>query len=115
MCRPRHAADQHRNGRGGTWHTRQRADLRCYATTADHYENRKCQHMGLFTPPRSGTAQHMAETCEDESCRRLPCVMFKAGYRKGYDRGYSQGWMDGEAAGYSAGFAAGMAAAGGGS
>jgi hypothetical protein len=54
---------------------------------------------------------HLAERCRDDDCPRLPCRMFKAGYRKGYDDGYAKGWMDGEAAGYSAGFAAGAASA----
>jgi len=61
--------------------------------------------------------EHLAEQCEDEDCPRLPCQMFKAGYRKGYDRGYSAGYRDGYSAGYAngyaAGFAAGMSAAGG--
>ncbi len=58
-----------------------------------------------------GTSQHLAEQCKDEACVRMPCRMWKAGYRAGWDKGYQQGWMEGEAAGYSAGFAAGMAAA----
>lgn len=58
-----------------------------------------------------GTSQHLAEFCKDETCPRLPCRMWKAGYAKGYDEGYRTGWMDGEAAGFSAGFAAGIAAA----
>ena len=64
-----------------------------------------------------GTNDHLAEQCEDEGCPRLPCRMFKEGYRKGYDRGYSAGYRDGYSAGYAngyaAGFAAGMSAAGG--
>ena len=68
--------------------------------------------MAAMTSARN---DHLAEYCEDETCRRLPCEMFKAGYRKGYDRGYAQGFQDGEAAGYAqgynAGFAAGLAAA----
>ena len=35
-------------------------------------------------PRRRGTAQHLAEQCRDDDCPRLPCRMFKAGYRKGY-------------------------------
>jgi len=62
-----------------------------------------------------GSNDHLAETCEDELCPRLPCRMFKDGYRKGYDRGYADGYRDGYSAGYaagwSAGFTAGMAAA----
>jgi hypothetical protein len=65
-----------------------------------------------------GTSQHLAEACQDESCMRLPCRMYKAGYRDGWDKGYQQGWIEGEAAGfaagYGAGFAAGMATGGGG-
>jgi len=73
-----------------------------------------------------GTSQHLAEQCGDESCPRLPCRMFKAGYEKGWREGYAKGYADGYtagyadgfgagmAAGYQAGFAAGMAAAGGG-
>ena len=67
-----------------------------------------------------GTSQHLAEQCDDESCPRLPCRMWKAGYRKGYDRGHTEGYAEGYrdgygagfAAGWSAGFSAGMAAAG---
>jgi flagellar biosynthesis/type III secretory pathway protein FliH len=67
---------------------------------------------GLRTSAARGTSnQHMAETCEDEGCQRLPCRMFHAGYRKGHDRGYregyARGWNDGYAAGYAAGLAAG--------
>ncbi len=60
-----------------------------------------------------GTSQHMAEQCKDESCPRLPCRMWKAGYRKGYDDGWNDGYMAGEAAGFAAGFAAGMSAGAG--
>ncbi len=61
-----------------------------------------------------GTAQHMAEQCKDETCPRLPCRMFKAGYeegyRKGWDEGYAAGYGAGFSAGYSAGFSAGFSA-----
>ncbi len=76
--------------------------------------------MAFTSTARSGATRgsndHLAEQCEDELCPRLPCRMFKAGYRKGYDRGYSDGYRDGYsagwAAGFTAGFAAGLAAAG---
>ena len=57
-----------------------------------------------------GNNDHLAETCEDELCPRLPCRMFKDGYRKGYDRGYEDGYAAGYRDGYSAGFAAGYSA-----
>jgi flagellar biosynthesis/type III secretory pathway protein FliH len=65
------------------------------------------------TTSRTGTPEHLAEQCEDELCPRLPCRMFKDGYRKGYDRGYEDGYAAGYGAGYSAGFAAGVAAGAG--
>lgn len=68
--------------------------------------------MPLFSSTtRSGTAQHLAEQCKDDGCPRLPCRMFRAGYRKGWDDGYNQGYFEGEAAGFAAGFSAGMASA----
>jgi hypothetical protein len=57
-----------------------------------------------------GTAQHMAEHCKDAGCLRLPCRMFKAGYRKGYEEGYEDGYAAGYGAGYSAGYGAGFSA-----
>jgi len=63
------------------------------------------------TQRRGATGDHLAEQCEDESCPRLPCRMFKDGYRKGYDRGYADGYRDGYSAGFAAGYAAGLAAA----
>ena len=27
---------------------------------------------------------HLAEDCDDEFCPRLPCRMFKEGFRRGY-------------------------------
>ena len=67
--------------------------------------------MGYFSKLADpGTSQHLAEQCKDEACHRLPCRMFKAGYRKGYDDGYSAGFAAGYSAGYSAGFSAGLAA-----
>ena len=63
--------------------------------------------MGLysrFTEP--GTAQHLAEHCRDDYCHRLPCRMFKAGYRKGYEEGHAAGYADGYDAGFQAGWAA---------
>lgn len=61
--------------------------------------------MGWYGNHAGGTAQpqHMAETCRDDSCRRLPCVLYKRGYRDGYERGLE--------AGFRAGFAAGVASA----
>jgi flagellar biosynthesis/type III secretory pathway protein FliH len=61
-----------------------------------------------------GNNDHLAEQCEDEGCPRLPCRMFKEGYRKGYDRGYADGYAAGYAAGYSAGYGAGVATCAGG-
>jgi len=58
----------------------------------------------------AATREHLAEHCRDEGCPRLPCRMFKAGYRKGYDDDYSAGFAAGYSAGYSAGFSAGLAA-----
>jgi hypothetical protein len=67
--------------------------------------------MGYFNATdRPGTAQHLAEKCKDDTCPRLPCRMWKAGYRKGWDDGYWQGFREGEAVGFASGFAAGMAA-----
>jgi hypothetical protein len=60
-----------------------------------------------------GSNDHLAEHCRDDLCRRLPCEMFKAGYRKGYDEGYEDGYAAGYGAGYSAGFGAGVASAAG--
>jgi flagellar biosynthesis/type III secretory pathway protein FliH len=61
----------------------------------------------------TGSSDHLAERCEDELCPRLPCRMFKAGYRKGYGAGYEAGYAAGYGAGYGAGFAAGVASASG--
>ena len=57
-----------------------------------------------------GTAQHLAEQCKGEACPRLPCRMWKDGYRKGYDKGWEEGYAAGYGAGYSAGYGAGYAA-----
>ena len=44
---------------------------------------------------------HLAEDCDDEFCPRLPCRMFKEGFRRGYekgpDEGYATGYGDGMA------------------
>jgi hypothetical protein len=58
----------------------------------------------------SGTSQHLAEQCRDEGCPRLPCRMWKDGYRKGYDKGWEEGYAAGYGAGYSAGYGAGYSA-----
>ncbi len=71
--------------------------------------------MALFSSTaQAGTAQHLAEQCKDDGCMRLPCRMFRAGYRKGWDDGYQQGYFEGEAAGFAAGYSAGMASGGSG-
>lgn len=75
----------------------------------------KRQHMatgGFWTGATAtrGRNDHMAETCEDEMCPRLPCQMFHAGYRKGYARGYQDGYSAGYSAGYGAGYSAGFSA-----
>jgi hypothetical protein len=57
-----------------------------------------------------GNNDHLAEHCRDDLCRRLPCEMFKAGYRKGYDDGYQDGYAAGYGAGYAAGYSAGYSA-----
>ncbi len=59
-------------------------------------------------PP--GTAQHLAERCQDDSCPRLPCRMFKLGYESAHGKGYEDGYADGYGAGYSAGYGAGFSA-----
>jgi hypothetical protein len=61
-----------------------------------------------------GNNDHLAEQCRDELCRRLPCEMFKAGWRAGYDVGWAEGEAAGQAAGYSAGMSAGLATCAGG-
>jgi hypothetical protein len=66
--------------------------------------------MPLLTTSRD---DHLAEHCRDDYCRRLPCVLYKAGYRNGYQQGYAEGYAAGSAAGFAAGFAAGMASGGG--
>jgi len=62
------------------------------------------------TTATSARNDHMAEYCEDETCMRLPCVMYKRGYQEGERRGYQRGYADGYTAGYADGFGAGMAA-----
>lgn len=57
-----------------------------------------------------GSNDHLAEQCKNEGCPRLPCRMFKAGYREGYRRGWDDGWAAGYGVGYSAGYGAGYAA-----
>jgi hypothetical protein len=64
--------------------------------------------MGVLShAPRN---EHLAETCQDEGCTRLPCRMYKAGHRAGYDRGYQEGHSAGHAVGYSTGYGAGYSA-----
>jgi hypothetical protein len=57
-----------------------------------------------------GTQQHHAETCRDDDCTRLPCRMYKAGFRDGYEQGREEGFAEGFAAGYSEGYSAGYGA-----
>ena len=44
---------------------------------------------------------HLAEDCQDEFCPRLPCRMFKEGYRRGHASGYDAGYDAGYDQGYS--------------
>jgi hypothetical protein len=55
-----------------------------------------------------GNNDHLAEYCKDETCPRLPCRMWKAGYDEGYRKGYDDGYAAGYGAGFAAGFAAGF-------
>ena len=59
--------------------------------------------------PVTGTGRnpHLAETCPDEDCPRLPCRTFHAGFRKGYQQGYQAGYASGYSDGFAAGFQAG--------
>ena len=40
--------------------------------------------MPLAAPVRN---PHLAEECDDDFCPRLPCRMFKEGFRRGYESG----------------------------
>ena len=66
--------------------------------------------MGVLNRGRTRAPQHLAESCQDEDCTRLPCRMYKQGYRAGYERGHREGWDQGYAAGHSAGYSAGHSA-----
>lgn len=63
--------------------------------------------MAFAWPHHNGSNDHLAEHCHDELCRRLPCEMFKAGYRKGLADGESRGHARGRAEGYQDGLSDG--------
>jgi hypothetical protein len=67
-------------------------------------------YRGSATAPGRGNNDHLAEQCRDSLCPRLPCRMWKDGYRVGYDKGWEEGYAAGFGAGYSAGYGAGYAA-----
>ena len=51
--------------------------------------------------------------CNDDSCPRFPCRVYREGfvdgYHKGWDDGYQEGYAKGYADGYNIGFGDGLA------
>jgi hypothetical protein len=58
----------------------------------------------------STASEHRYQLCEDESCERFPCRVYKDGWRDGHAAGFAAGYADGHAGGYSEGYGDGCAA-----
>ena len=68
----------------------------------------RCTEGSRMPVAASARNSHMAEQCTDESCPRMPCRVYKTGYRNGYDDGYRDGYEDGRTAGFAEGYPAGF-------
>ena len=64
--------------------------------------------MGVLTNGR--TQEHRYQLCQDGSCQRFACRVYRDGFREGYGAGHGAGRAEGEAIGYATGHADGYAA-----
>ena len=54
--------------------------------------------------------QHRYQACQDESCQRYACRVYREGYEAGHGAGQAAGEAKGHAAGYSEGYNGGYSA-----
>jgi hypothetical protein len=71
-------------------------------TTRTDFKKRQAAAKKAARAKKPARPVHLYETCQDEECKRIPCLAYREGRQEGYEEGHQDG--------YGEGFPDGMAA-----